>query len=75
MNLTDVKKDAYYIIESILYNNELEEKNLNNYGLVIGEKIKLLNVDSMKKAYFICIGENQFYVNSPLALRIGVIDA
>lgn len=72
MKLTDVKQSAYLIIEGILYENAKEEATLNNYGLIIGETIELAKLNSFKKAYFIKIDQNQFYINEPLAKRIEV---
>ncbi len=72
MKLTDVKQSAYLIVEGILYENAKEESTLNNYGLIIGETIELVKLNSFKKAYFIKIDQNQFYINEPLAKRIEV---
>lgn len=72
MNLKNVKKNAQLIITSINYEDIYEEAKLNNLGVIIGETIKLVDINSFKKAYFIKIGENQFYINEPLAERIEV---
>lgn len=72
MKLSDVKQNAQLIVEDILYENAKEEAMLNNYGLIIGEEISLININSFKKAFFIRIGDNQFYINQPLAQRIEV---
>ncbi len=74
MKLSDVKQNAQLIVEDILYEDAKEEAMLNNYGLIIGEEITLINLNSFKKAYFIRIGDNQFYINQPLARRIEVRD-
>lgn len=75
MKLTEVKQNTYLIIESILYESAKEESTLNNYGLIIGEKIQLIELNSFKKAYFIKVDGNQFYINEPLAKRIEVSHA
>lgn len=72
MKLTDVKQNTYLIVETILYENAKEEALLNNYGLIIGESIQFIKLNSFKKAYFIRIDDNQFYINEPLAKRIEV---
>lgn len=72
MKLTEVKQNTYLIINGILYENAKEEATLNNYGLIIGEQIQLLELNSFKKSYYIRIGDNQFYINEPLAKRIEV---
>lgn len=72
MKLIECKQNTYLKINEILYENANEEVTLNNYGLIVGEKIHLLSLNSFKKAYFIRIGENQFYLNEPLAKRIEV---
>ncbi len=75
MKLSEVKQNAQLIVEDILYENAKEEAMLNNYGLIIGEEIDLISLNSFKKAYFIRIGDNQFYINQPLAQRIEVSNA
>ncbi len=72
MKLSEVKKNTYLNVESILYEDAKEEIMLNNLGLFKGETIELISLKSFKKAYFIKIGDNQFYVNEPLAKRIEV---
>ncbi len=72
MKLTEVKQNTYLIVNGILYENAKEEATLNNYGLIIGEQIELLQLNSFKNAYYIRIGDNQFYINEPLAKRIEV---
>ncbi len=72
MKLSEVKKNAQLIIKQISYVDDKEEITLNNYGLIVGESIHLLKLNSFKKAYFIRIGDNQFYINQPLAHRIEV---
>lgn len=75
MKLTDVKQNTYLKIENILYENAKEEIMLNNYGLVIGDTVEFVSLNSFKKAYFIRIGDSQFYINEPLAKRIEVTNA
>lgn len=72
MKLSEVKQNTYLKVENILYENEKEEAMLNNYGLIIGETIEFINLNSFKKAYFISIGDNRYYINAPLAKRIEV---
>lgn len=72
MKLTEVKQNAHLIIVGVLYENAKEEAELNNFGLIIGEKIDIIKLNSFKKAYFIRIDDNQFYINEPLAKRIEV---
>lgn len=72
MKLTEVNKNTYLIIERVLYEDAKEESTLNNFGLISGERIELLDLNSFKKAFFIRIGDNQFYINEPLAKRIEV---
>lgn len=72
MKLTEVKQNTYLIVDAILYEDAKEESILNNYGLIIGESIQFIKLNSFKKAYFIKIDENQFYINEPLAKRIEV---
>ncbi len=72
MKLSEVKQNTYLIVEGILYENAKEEATLNNYGLIIGESIQLIKLNSFKQAYFIKVDENQFYINEPLAQRIEV---
>lgn len=72
MNLTEIKKDSYAIVKNIDFIDNQEEITLNNFGLIIGERIKLVKLNSFKKAYFIKIDDNQFYINEPLAKRIEV---
>lgn len=72
MKLSEVKESTYLIVEHIQYENNKEESVLNNYGLIIGESIKFIKLNSFKNAYFIKIDNNQFYINKPLAARIEV---
>ncbi len=72
MKLTEVKENTYLIVESILYQDAKEEISLNNLGLFQGETIEYITLNSFKHAYFIRIGDNQFYINEPLAKRIEV---
>lgn len=72
MNLTEIKKNSYVVIKNIDFIDNQEEITLNNFGLIIGERIKLVKLNSFKKAYFIKIDDNQFYINEPLAKRIEV---
>lgn len=72
MKLIDVKQNTHLIVEGILYEDAKEEAMLNNFGLIIGERIDFIKLNSFKKAYFIRIDDNQFYINEPLAKRIEV---
>lgn len=72
MKLTDVKENTYLIVENIEYESTQEEAMLSNYGLIIGEEIKFIKLNSFKRAFFIKIDGNQFYINEPLAKRIEV---
>ncbi|WOO86987.1 FeoA family protein [Mollicutes bacterium LVI A0039] len=72
MKLSEVKQNTYLKVENILYENAQEEIVLNNYGLIIGESIRFIKLNSFKKAYYISIGDSQFYINEPLAKRIEV---
>lgn len=72
MKLSEVKESAYLIVDHIQYDNTQEESTLNNYGLIIGESIKFIKLNSFKRAYYIQIDDNQFYINEPLAARIEV---
>lgn len=72
MKLSEVNQNTYLIVERVLYEDAKEEATLNNFGLIVGETIELLDLNSFKKAFFIRIGDNQFYINEPLAKRIEV---
>lgn len=72
MKLSEVKENTYLIVDHIQYENIKEESVLNNYGLIIGETIQFIKLNSFKNAYFIKIDNNQFYINKPLATRIEV---
>ncbi len=72
MKLSNVKPNAQLIINDIIFENKLEENCLNNYNLIIGEQIMLIDYNSFKDAFYIQIENNQFYINTALAKRVEV---
>ncbi len=73
MKLSEIKQNTKLIIKSINYSDDSEEKMLNNYGVISGESIEFIDLDSFKSAFFIRVDGNQYYINKPLAKRIEVI--